>query len=321
MMAQMLSTTPERDTPTVAVIVPAYNRAKTIRRAIQSVLDQTYQDYVIIVVDDASMDDTAAAIAEFADPRVRLVRQTTNGGPAVARNTGIRASTSPLIAFLDSDDEWLPDKLEQQVGLMLDAPQEVGLIHCGYERRVGAQTAIRLPAARGRIYSQLLRGNVLAGGCSTILLRRACLEDVGMFDARLRHAEDYELWLRVAQRYAVDAVPRVLVRIYTDEMNRVTDDLDATERAVVVLAERYGKHLPLLEGRRLLAKQLLHVGISWFRRGERANARRVLQASIRLYPLHVWAWIYAALSRLQPGVYRHVRAVWRSMYHRRTRRR
>src|SRR5688572_28062706 len=95
-------------TPAVSVVIPVYNRPDAVRRAIQSVLGQTDQDFEIIVVDDGSTEAVAAAVASIPDRRVRLIRHDRNRGGSAARNTGIRASKAPLVAFLDSDDEWMP---------------------------------------------------------------------------------------------------------------------------------------------------------------------------------------------------------------------
>ena len=101
--------------PVVSVIIPTYNRAHLIGRAIRSVLDQTYQDWELIVVDDASTDDIPGIVKGFTDGRVKYIRHDENKGAAAARNTGIQAARGAYIAFLDSDDEWLPEKLERQV--------------------------------------------------------------------------------------------------------------------------------------------------------------------------------------------------------------
>src|SRR3954471_13927034 len=98
-------------TPRVSVVIPAHNRAATLGRAVESVLSQTRQDFEIAIVDDASTDGTVAAIAAMHDDRIRLIRHDRNRGACAARNTGIRAGSAPFVAFLDSDDEWLPHKL------------------------------------------------------------------------------------------------------------------------------------------------------------------------------------------------------------------
>lgn len=120
--------------PTVSVILPTYNRAHLVGRAIQSVLDQMYQDFEIIVVDDGSGDNTEEIINGFTDTRIRYVKHQKNKGGSAARNTGIKLAKGKYIAFQDSDDEWLPDKLEKQMKAFKKASDEVGVVYTGFHR-------------------------------------------------------------------------------------------------------------------------------------------------------------------------------------------
>jgi glycosyltransferase involved in cell wall biosynthesis len=120
-------------TPRVSVIIPAYNRAETITTAIRSVQAQSIGDWELLVVDDASTDNTVAVVESILDPRIRLLRQTTNGGPSVARQTGVDAASGEFVALLDSDDEWLPEKLAKQLQSGASA------VGCGYFVRQGEE--------------------------------------------------------------------------------------------------------------------------------------------------------------------------------------
>jgi len=124
---------PEKN-PTVSVIISTYNRAHLIGRAIQSVLNQTYQDFEVIVVDDGSTDNTEEIVKSFNDPRIRYIRHEKNKGAAAARNTGIKAARGKYIAFQDSDDEWLPEKLEKQMKVFENAPPEAGVVYTDMQR-------------------------------------------------------------------------------------------------------------------------------------------------------------------------------------------
>ncbi|MCI0564408.1 MAG: glycosyltransferase family 2 protein, partial [Nitrososphaera sp.] len=115
----------------ISVIIPAYNRVQTIRRAVQSTLDQTYTDIEVIVVDDASTDGTVEAVEAIKDPRIKVHRLSQNAGPSHARNCGIRLASGELVAFLDSDDAWLPRKLEKQVRLFAQKGERCGLVYSG----------------------------------------------------------------------------------------------------------------------------------------------------------------------------------------------
>lgn len=182
----------------VSVIIPTYNRADMIGDAIRSVLDQTYGNWELIVVDDGSTDDTRAVVAGFNDPRTHYVFQQNRGLPA-ARNTGIRAAQGIYIAFLDSDDCFLPQKLAWQVAA-LDAEPDTGLVASGYIETDAMLQPLR-EVASWHAHPELSTPQWLQT-CpfisSSVLVRRAWLERVGLFDEDMRYIEDWDLWLRLA---------------------------------------------------------------------------------------------------------------------------
>lgn len=182
----------------VSVIIPTYNRADMVGDAIQSVLDQTYGDWELIVVDDGSTDDTRAVVARFNDSRIRYIHQENRGLPA-ARNTGIRAAQGAYIAFLDSDDCFLPQKLAWQAAA-LDAGPDVGLVAGGYVETDAMLQPLR-QVAPWHAHPALSTPRWLQT-CpfisSSVLVRRAWLERVGLFDEDMRYIEDWDLWLRLA---------------------------------------------------------------------------------------------------------------------------
>ena len=200
---------------TVTVVLTTCNRARFLQRAVQSVLAQTWTDFELIIVDNASRDETPRIVKGFADPRIRYVRHAVNlGGPA-ARNTGIKQARGRYVAFLDDDDQWLPSKLEAQVRKMEDAPPEVGLIYTGTEvidEQTGALYRRYVPVFRGDVYQRLLMGTIL-GSVSSVLVRRACFDRVGFFDEELKSCQDWDMWLRLAEHVQFDYVPEVLTRI------------------------------------------------------------------------------------------------------------
>ena len=118
--------------PSVSVIIPTYNYGRFIERAVNSVLSQSYQDYEIIIIDDGSTDDTKnRVVVKYHDERIIYIRHDMNRGPSAARNTGIKSSKGEFIAFLDSDDEWEPDKLYHQINLFRNASSDIGCVYCG----------------------------------------------------------------------------------------------------------------------------------------------------------------------------------------------
>jgi glycosyltransferase involved in cell wall biosynthesis len=196
MTSSMPTSTPS-SAPLISVIIPAYNQGHYIAAAIQSVLDQSYENLELLVVDDGSTDDTRGIVAEFSDRRLRYIYQE-NQGLSAARNCGIRYSTGDFLSFLDSDDLFLPDKLQLLVDLMQTDP-EIGLAagqaipfdELGEHPEKLYATPLPLDSA------QLLLSNPLHVG--SILLRRTWQQEVGLFDESLRSYEDWDMWLRLVR--------------------------------------------------------------------------------------------------------------------------
>jgi glycosyltransferase involved in cell wall biosynthesis len=204
----------------VSVIIPTYNSAAYLGEAIQSVLAQTYPDFEITVVDDGSTDGTAEALQPFQD-RVRLFRQD-RAGPSAARNRGILNARGNLIAFLDADDMWQPEKLARQVDLLNRHP-EVVLCYTDFSRgpdgRPTAESQLKHyehPGLGDAFYS-LLRNNFLV--TPAVVVRREVLARAGLFDPSLRGSEDIELWLRLARLGPFACVPEVLVGVRRNAAN------------------------------------------------------------------------------------------------------
>jgi len=192
----------------ISVVIPAYNAAKFLPRAIDSVLAQTRKAHEIIVVDDGSSDNTPEIAARYAGS-VRFIRQA-NAGASVARNTGIEAATGDWIAFLDADDEWLPTKLEMQTSLLERNPcliwatgNYMGCM-CMTERsspHVPVDEAVALTQGR-EVLSDFFRATMhnVWGCTNTMLIRRDALIEAGLFTRGMAWGEDLELWWRIAYR-------------------------------------------------------------------------------------------------------------------------
>jgi glycosyltransferase involved in cell wall biosynthesis len=199
--------------PVVSVVIPTYNRAHLIGESIHSVLDQTYGDFELVVVDDGSSDDTEAVVRRFHDPRIRYIYQE-NQGISGARNTGIRNARGKYIGFLDSDDLWLPQLLEVQVAA-LDADPEVGLVYAkaqAMNERGHPKTQLR--GAREKYPGETLK-SLLCGdfGCiQTTVVRRECFDLAGVFDETLTTSVDWDMSLRQSRVCRFHYVDRVLAR-------------------------------------------------------------------------------------------------------------
>lgn len=206
--------------PMVSVIIPTYNRANLIERAIRSVQCQTYEDFEIIVVDDGSTDGTKEVVQGIDDERIKYIKSPVNRGQANARNIGIRRAKGKYIAFQDSDDVWLSEKLEKQVKVLEQADETVGMVYTMFQYQNGQENDARpyppkelsLDIKRGFIFPHLFAGNLV--GMPTVLIRREIIDKVGMFDTKFSCLEDYEWVLRIAKRYQVEIVEEVLVHTY-----------------------------------------------------------------------------------------------------------
>lgn len=204
--------------PKVSVIIPAFNSERFIKKTIQSVIDQEYPNVETICVDDGSTDGTGKEVTgNF--PSV-VYRRQENKGVATARNLGIEISTGEYIAFLDSDDTWLPEKLAQQMALVAENPS-VKIVHTNIRLDThGTITDSPYPRDHqsGRIFDNLLlqNGSVV---CSTLLVKKECIEKVGTFDEELRTSEDVHLFLRLAYYYDFHFLPKALVTKYHHDSN------------------------------------------------------------------------------------------------------
>jgi len=310
--------------PLVSVILPTRNRAgPLLRRSLGSVLAQTFQDFELIVVDDASTDDTPLLLASYADPRIRVVRREQSSGVAAARNAGVREARGEFVAFQDDDDVWLVHKLERQVEALRAAPADVGLCVGGYLRWWKFGTgAVYLGGAKLFELLDFKQGQTLDIEYGLVatpawLVRRALLIEVGAFDERLRLWEDFECALRLRDRCKFIHVDEPLyvhdqvlgsglttnVRLYTESMQ--------------VLVE---KHWQRWAGDPLaLARQYYTVGRLQLQYGDLAEGRRWMRKALALRPLSltilgnlIGSWLGQELYRRVSGWLRRAlgRPIW-----------
>lgn len=197
--------------PKVSVVIPTYNSIAYLPTTVQSVLQQTFTDWELIIVNDGSTDQTVEWVKTVADPRVRLISQA-NAGVAEARNTGLHHAQGEYIAFLDADDVWEPTKLEKQVPL-LDRDPQVGLVDTAaqwIDHHDYLLDHCHPPTISGNVWPWILEANTLSCG-STALVRRVCFEALGGFDQAVSPAEDWDMWIRIATCYRFAAVDEILV--------------------------------------------------------------------------------------------------------------
>lgn len=285
--------------PLVSVIIPTLNRPDFLRAALQSVLGQTVRDLEILVVDDASSIDPRPVLAALDDGRIRYFRHDSNRGEAAARNTGIRNARSTYVAFLDDDDEWLPDKLRLQLDSFGRSPDAVACVYGGHvalRGRDGRELAREVPTRRGDLSRALLERNVI-GPPSTVMVTRQCLERVGLFDESIAFGVDYDMWIRIARDHHFEVVPEVLVR-YTVHPGQMSHDPFLIARG---RADIKRKHAPSLRGgRRREARFYLSLGHQMSLLGHIGEARRAFLKALFFNPLQVRAGLYLVASLVGP---------------------
>ena len=272
--------------PRVSVIIPVYNSERYIGESLQSVRDQTYRDYEVIVVDDGSTDDTKATVLAVPGP-INYVQQS-NQGPAAARNTGIGAARGELICFLDADDSWAPDKLQTQVEFMDRNPgvglvfadetefDEVGLTCASllaksrYHAELAARPIVKEP------FQKLLQENFIP--TSTVMVRTACFKTAGLFDVALRGPEDRDMWSRLAMCFPIACIPRVLgaKRVVTSSVSR---DVETTLRSRIRLWTKaqilFPEQAPAGTINALLAPTYVQLGFVLLHKNKIEEARRL----------------------------------------------
>jgi glycosyltransferase involved in cell wall biosynthesis len=229
--------------PLVTIVIPAYNEAATIGDAINSALQQSFTDFELLVIDDGSSDTTANIAAMVPDARVQVL-SFENKGLAASRNRGIRRAAGELIAFLDADDLWTPDKLSSQVEVLRRYPEAVlaySWTDCidedGRFLRHGSHVR-----ADGEVYKQLLSRNFIDNGSSP-MVRRLAFDEVGLFNEDYPAAEDWDMWLRLAHRYRFACVPSVQV-LYRVRSKSLTSDVSQQLECVMTVLHNGLERLP-----------------------------------------------------------------------------
>ena len=273
--------------PTVSVIIPTYNRAHLVGRAIQSVLNQTYQDFELIVVDDGSTDNTDEVIKEFQqkDNRIIYLKHDRNKGGSAARNTGIKASKGEYIAFQDSDDEWLSDKLKKQVIVFFNLSPEVGIIYTDMwrinkrKRKIYFYSPHIMPEDK-IVYKQALDYGVANIGIGTSLIRKEVFEKVGFFDENFPRFIDLEFFIRLSKYYYFYHIAEPLV-YWFDEGERISSNINYIVIAQKLILEKYIEDIK--QDNRLLANHYLKIGSSMCLNGEIKEGEEYILKAINIY--------------------------------------
>lgn len=283
--------------PKVSVIVPTHNRALSLCRAVDSILNQSFRDLEVLVIDDASSDHTAEFATDCGDERVRYFRHDQNRGESASRNTGLLVARGEYIAFLDDDDVWLSDKLAKQVMLLDGSGPQVGGVYTGYfrvELESGRKIATVLPRERGDVLRALCAGNCI-GGPSMVLVRRECFERAGRFDEDLVFGPDYDMWIRIAHHYKFEFISEPLV-LYSVHNNRLSANNATILKGKEAQLARYGAYFA--SDPRAFSRYWVTLGVLRCYNRKLAQGRAAFWRAIRAYPLEPRAYFNALLSLL-----------------------
>ena len=287
--------------PVVSVVIPTYNRAPQLGRALRSVLSQTFQDWEVIVVDDASKDNSEEVVNSFHDPRIRYLRHETNQGGSAARNTGIRAATGEYVGFLDSDDEWLPEKLAMQLAVFQTSDlEQLGVVTCPkymvYDGRGKMRAPRKRAYGRGWIYKQLLaRHMVVPWGTSSLLVKREALTEANLFDESFPHSQDWDFIFRLSRHWQIETVETPLIVFHCHSgpsIGQSGKDLEAAERII----SKYNQELTAEPA--ILAGAYYRLAWRYFRTGDPAKCRQNLGHTLRYNRWHLGARSLQGLTLL-----------------------
>lgn len=270
--------------PLVSVVIPAYNAAKYLPEALDSVFQQTYAPIEVIVVDDGSTDNTASLLVEYGT-RIKLICKP-NGGIGSARNAGMRAATGSMIAFLDADDIWLSHKIEYQVAIMCD-----DVMMCGSS---GSETDPNGTQVRLERYHNMLVNNPFSA--SSVMILAKCLARVGNFvqDRRYHGVEDWDMWLRISAGYKVLYAARKIVdiRCVSDSVSSLPNTTPMLNAELAVIERQMSGVAEIKPGKLLVRRA---IGYRYFcaawgelMLGNRRQARAYILSSLMYYPVNLF---------------------------------
>ena len=302
--------------PLVSVIIPTYNSAKFLSRTIESVLAQTYRNFELIIVDDVSTDDTVSIICSFAekDSRIRsIVSDTNSGGPARPTNKGLAVAKGDFIAFLDHDDEWLPEKLQEQVSFLQSASNDIGVVVCDVDLLTPDGT--RRPMyvfpdypTRESALTAILCANFFFM-FSDLCMRRETLDAVGLLDERYVLGADHDYYVRIAQACLIGVVHKPLLRYAVHPQNLSRGSLSLIN-AIADLELLLDTHTELFARHpRCYRRRMVQLGSALIAVGNMKQARSALRTAFFLNPLALDVPLYLLLSFLGKRMHRALKTI------------
>lgn len=287
--------------PIVSVIIPTCDRVHFLRRALESVLNQSFSDFEIIVVDDHSRDGTLEFLKNIRDKRIRFISRHDRGGGSAARNTGIASAKGEYLAFLDDDDVWHERKLQRQFEIMQRCP-EVGLVYTGtvkvYQDN-GRVFRTTIPQHRGDIFKHLLARNVI-GTTSSVMVRRIAIEGIGGFDESFPSCQDWDLYLRLSKLWPVDFVGEPLVDYYLHPVRITRNEVSRIKGRRMIL-EKFRSEID--GDRQILSEHYVALGRLCCQAGQYSEGQRMLIRAVQGNPCNVEAYKHLLPVLFGGGLY------------------
>lgn len=249
----------------VSIVIPTYNRAELLKEAVKSLQNQTYGNIEIIIVDDCSVDGTEETVKSIGDSRITYLKHEVNKGGGEARNTGIRHASGEYIGFLDSDDQWEPDKLAKQMAVF-QKQTDVGVVYTGMKVYQGDYLVKEvIPKYQGGLLSKLIESNCIYT-TSSILVKRPLLKEAGGFDSSLPSCQDWDLYIRLAQITRFGFVEDSSVLYYLHPGERISTNVDSVIRGHMQIYHNY-KELAKEQGKDTFQKFSIKIAKTIFRVG------------------------------------------------------
>jgi glycosyltransferase involved in cell wall biosynthesis len=289
--------------PVVSIIIPTKNRAHYLVAAIESVLNQSFRDFELLIIDGASIDNTQSVVASFSDSRIRYFRQEIDTGVSAARNFGIVNSTGEFIAFLDDDDMWLPEKLHRQLKT-LQNNEDVGLIYSASYFCLFKKGKIKQVFRPKMIhaYPKILERNYI-GNCSEVLIRRKCFDVAGFFDEDLPAAEDWDMWIRLSRKSKFCCLdePSVIYRLHK---KRLSKNPDFKIEAAKMIYRKLLPDLGSLPNRKtVLQNQYFMLGLFLIQCEKNKEARVAFYNAVSINPRFVNGYVRLLLTFFGTNLY------------------
>lgn len=287
----------------LSIILPTYNGEKYIRRAIESVLSQTFQDFEIIVVDDFSKDDTVKIVKELqkGDSRIKLLcLEENSGGPAHPKNKGFEISCGKYIAYLDQDDEWYPDKLKEQINFFDNSSNKsLGLVSCGADLidDSGKCFGVFTPTKNKTVFPEILLRNPIYSN-SSVMIKREVIDVVGGRDENIKYSEDLDMWIRIAKAgYDIDYIYKPLFRyhFHEDNVTKTTGILSKVKDVEYM----FRKHKDLYLKYDYVYIGYFRLGVMYFLGGDSKKSRQCFINSIKINRVFVpsyFGYIFSILG-------------------------